>query len=124
MAISISIYSNGNTTSKTVTFDVQSSILASSYDLPVGRTAMDHYIVAKSSARTSDNSLLPTQTIVSLADLALLGPSGNSHSRTTSTTAYSNVTALVEDYLWDYVYGHTANQSGTGVVVQLPMKFT
>lgn len=126
MAISISIYSNSNTSSKTVTFDVQSSLLASSYDTLTGRTALDHYIVSKSSAKQDDgsNTNLATRAIIGLGDFPLQGPTGNSHSRVTSTTAYANVTALVNDYLWDYVYGHTADQSSTGVSVQAPMKFS
>ena len=123
MAINISIYSNGNTATKTVSFDFQSSILASSFDYPVGRTALDHYIVAKSSAKQEDNSSLPTQAIVSLADLALLGSGGNSHAQVSTTAAYANVTALVEDYLYDYVYGHEDNQHSTGVSEQQAMKF-
>ena len=122
MAVNISVYSNGNTSSKAVTFDFQSSVLASSYDTPLGRTALDHYVVVKTGARGTDNVALPTQTIVSLADLALLGTS-NSHSQVNSATAYGNVTAMVEDYLYDYVYGHDDDQFSTGVSEQKRMKF-
>lgn len=123
MAISISVYSNGNTTSKTVTFDFQSSILASSYDTATGRTALDHYIVAKTGGRNTDNVAFPAKAIISLGDLALMGPTGNSHSMANTSAAYANVTALVEDYLYDFVYGHTADQYLTGVTEQKPMKF-
>lgn len=123
MPININIYSNGNASSKTVTFDVQSSILASSYDYPIGRTSLDHYIVAKTSARTIDNARISNKTIVSLSDLALTGSSGNSHSMANTTTPYANLTSMIEDYLYDFIYGHSSDQYLTGVQEQKPMKF-
>ena len=123
MAVQISIYSNGNASSKTVTFDFQSSVLASSYDASAGGTSLDHYMIVKTSAKDTDGASLPNRVIVSLEDLALLGSTGNSHSMANTTAAYANVTAIVQDYLYDYIYGHTVDQYSTGVSEQKPMKF-
>jgi len=80
----------------------------------------EHFIKLTTSARDTDNHTLPANIVTGLSDLAL---NGNKQSRFNLSNAYPDIKSMVVDYVYDYINGHTANQWGSGVSEQKPMKF-
>jgi len=54
-----------------------------------------------------------------LSDLAL---GGVKQSSSNTANAYADVSSMVIDYTYDFIYGHTANQYSSGVAEQKPMQ--
>ena len=119
MAINILIYSNANSTSKTVTVDFVGDILASS-NVAVVNSTQDYFFKFTTSARTDLNETLPTRVTTKLSDLAL---NGQKQSATNSAAAYTDIKTMIVDYVYDYINGHTAGQYSTNVKRQNPMGF-
>jgi len=120
MASSVQIYSNGNTSTKTVSVDFVGEILAANFATNVGSTEVEYFFKFQTSARDSANVQLPVKLVLALSDLAL---NGNVQSASNNSSSYGNVHSMVVDYIYDYINGHIANQYNSGVSAQLPMKF-
>ena len=118
--INLSIYSNGNSTTRTVSFDFACELLAESesgsYD-----NEMQYFIKATTSARDASNLAYTPRIIHGLDNLAL-----NNAKRSSNNTAvaYEDIRTMIIDYTYDYIHGHTANQFASGVKVKAPMKFS
>ena len=121
MAVTINIYSNTNTTSKSVTVDFVGDVLAASYRGNTLSTGYDYYFKVTTNAKDIDNAALPAQVVTSLSDLAL---NDTKQSASNVGTAYTDIRSMIVDYVYDYIYGHTANQFSSGVRLQKRMKFT
>jgi len=121
MSLSVSIYSNANSATKTVTVDFQGDFLAASRAIPSNCCGLEYYFKFNTSARTDSSVTMPTRVVTKLSDLAL---NLNKQSATNTANSYSDINSMVVDYIYDYVHGHTANQYTSGCSLQRPMKFT
>lgn len=119
MAVNIAIYSNANSTSKSISVDFEGEILAAS-NATSYTTDIDYFFKFNTGARTDDNIALGVKLNLGLSDLVL---NGAYQSAENSSNAYSDITDMITDVVYDYVHGHTANQYGSGVTVQGPMQF-
>lgn len=116
MSVNIPIYNNTNGTTRTISFEFASSVLA--YSGGADPTT-DFYFKITTSARDTDNNNYPPRVVRSLSSF----PLGTKRRISNSAAAYNTITELIEDFTYDYVYGHSANLYSTGVTEQKPMKF-
>jgi len=129
MAINLSIYSNANSSSNSVVFDFVGDVLASSHDglpySPTNASSVEYYFKVTTNARQDNGNPYPAKIVRSLDELVLnrQKQSRNPYGDPYSTNAYSDVKSMVVDYAWDYINGHDANEDGTGVKAQNPMRF-
>ena len=120
MAVNIAIYSNANSTSKSISVDFEGEILAAS-NATSYTTDIDYFFKFNTGARTDDNIALGVKLNLGLSDLVLNG--AYQSAPPLSSNAYSDITDMITDVVYDYVHGHTANQYSSGVTVQNPMQF-
>lgn len=124
MAISVTVYSNANSSSKTISFDFVGEILAANTPIlaptPANVSSTEYFFKVTCSA-TQDNSVaFPVKIVRSFSELVL---NGQKQRATNTANAYSDVRSMIVDYVYDYINGHTANLYGSGCSVQNPMKF-
>ncbi len=119
MAVNISIYSNANSASKTVSVDFIGDVLASSNVKAITGT-QDYFFKFTTGARTDINATLPTRVATKLSDLVLNGQKQRANN---FANAYSDINTMVVDYTYDYIYGHAAGLYSTTVKKQDPMGF-
>ena len=129
MAISIQIYSNANSSSKTVSFDFVGEILAANRPdfnpSPANSASTEYFFKITTNARQDNNVAYPIKIVRSLSEFPLNPASATQKQSVTDTNvAYSNVKSMVIDYVWDYIHGHAADKYSSGCIVQLPMKFS
>ena len=120
MAINLQIYSNANNVSKTVVVDFVGDISALSNDVSVDDSVRYYFKFTTGAKDTSNLSYVP-RLVTDLSDLAL---NKSVQSASNVSAAYSNVKAMIKDYVYDYIHGHTADQYLSGVTVKAPMKFS
>ena len=119
MAISIPIYNNVNSISRTVTVDFVGDVLAPDSGVPPYASTPSYYFKFTTSAADTAGVTLRPKICLSLTDLAL---NGAKQSAVNTANAYADVNSMIVDYTFDYFYGHTANQFSSGVTLQLPMQ--
>jgi len=120
MALTLKLYSASNATTKTVTVDFAAEVGAFTTDTSVDNSYR-YFINFKTTATdTSDNSY-NALVANSLDDLAL---NGVKQSATDTNAAYTTITALIQDYLHNYINGNTADQFSSGVAARAPMDFS
>ena len=119
MAVNIAIYSNANSASKSISVDFEGEILAAS-NASSYTTDINYFFKFNTGARTDDNIALGVKLNMGLSDLVL---DGEKQSAADSSNAYSDITDMITDVVYDYIHGHTANQYSSGVTVQNPMQF-
>ena len=122
MTISIQVYSNANSSSRSITFDFLGNILAPD-DAPANASCNSFYFTATASGTQDNGVAFPVKIIRSLSEL-VLNKNNQSALNGGSTNAYSDVRSMIIDYVWDFVNGHAANEYGSGCTRQRPMKFT
>ena len=120
MAINLQIYSNATNKTKAVSFDFQSDIIAINDD-PTSVETIRHYFKFTTGAKDTSGVGYSPRIVEDLSDLAL---NDAVQSASNNSSAYSNVDAMVTDYVYDYIYGHTANQYSSGVDAKDPMDFS
>ena len=124
MAVNLQIYSNANTSTKTIVFDFVGDVLAADYEdpsfSPTNTASMEYYFKITTSAKQDDDSAYEAKVVRSLSELAL---NRAKQSQTNTAVAYSDIKSMVIDYTYDLINGHTADQFSSGVTVQRPMKF-
>jgi hypothetical protein len=125
MSISVSVYSNANSSSKSISFDFVGDILAPD-DVAANASCQSFYFKISASAVQDNNAAYPVKIVRSLSDLALFKPgdaTGKVQSASNTGADYTSVKTMIIDYIYDYINGHTANQFSSGCTVQHPMKF-
>ena len=126
MAINVSIYSNGNNKTQTVSVDFAADFLAAS--LTGVSNELQYFFKFTTSAKDSGAKSFPVKVVQDLSDLALVNASNVAAERYQSATntanAYTNIDTMVIDYLYDYINGHDADQWLSGCAEQLPIKFS
>ena len=125
MAVSISVYSNANATSRSVTFDFVGDVLAANDEVIGTNTAATEYYFKITTGSRQDNGSTSgiaygAKVARRLSELAL---GGNKQSASNTANAYGDIKSMVVDYMYDYINGHTANQFLSGVSRQYPTKF-
>ena len=120
MSISIPIYNNVNSISRTITVDLVGDVLAPDTGVPPYAATPSYYFKFTTSAADTEGVTLRPKICLSLAvpDLAL----GTKQSQYDYANAYSNIQSMIVDYTYDFVYGHTAGQWGTAVTEQKAMQ--
>jgi hypothetical protein len=118
MAVTYRIYDETANTTKSVSVDFVGNILAASAGSFVSE--LSYYFRVRASARDTDGNALPEILVMSLDELSL---NGVKQRRTDTAVAYININDMVEDYLYDYVNGHTADLHSSGVAERAPMQF-
>jgi len=122
MAISLSLYSNANASSKTLSIDFVGNLLSSDFSPSNSATSTIHYYFKFSTTAKDMGGVnaLPVKLVEDLTDLVL----NDEKQRIMDTNvAYSNISAMIEDYTYDYINGHAANLYGSECTAQLSMKF-
>jgi len=122
MAISVQIYSNANSTSRTVTFDFVGDILAANdADFTNVSASCNAFYFKVTASGTQDNGVaFPVKLVRSLSDLVL---NKQKQRMVNTANAYTDIRSMVIDYTYDYINGHAANLNGSGCTYQGPLKF-
>jgi hypothetical protein len=118
MATTYRIYDETAQSTKSVSVDFLGNILAASAGSFVSEVS--YYFRIRSSARDTDGKQLPEILVMSLDELAL---NGVKQRRTDTAVDYTDINDMIEDYLYDYVNGHTADLHSSGVEARPPMQF-
>ena len=118
MAINISIFDKATNRSKTVSCDFLADFLADTSGSDPNK--LQYFFQLSTAATDTSNIRYQTKYVKKLSDLAL---NGNKRSSVNSAVEYEDVTTMINDYIYDYIYGHTANQFGSGCPLKAPMKF-
>ena len=119
MSINVNLYSNANSSSKSITFDFVGDILAAD-DSPANNTSTAYYFKITASGIQDNNVAFPVKIVRSMTDLAL----NKTKQRIVDTSApYSTIKSMVVDYCYDYINGHDAGLYSSGCTSQRPMKF-
>lgn len=126
MAISVQIYSNANSSSRSINFAFVGDILADS-DSPSNAACNAFYFKVTAGGTQDNNAAFPVKIVRSLSDLVLAknggGTKHQSGLNSGSTNNYTDIKSMVIDYTYDYINGHAANAYGSGCTIQRPMKF-
>ena len=120
MAINLTIYSNANNSSRTISVDFVNSIATLPGDGNPD-TEPRYFLKLTTTARDTSNIAYPVIVIENMGDLAL---NGEKQSATNTAAPYANIKAALIDYVYDYVHGHTAGQFATSVTAKAAMKFS
>lgn len=120
MAISLQIYNNVYNLTKTVAVDFIANVATFTND-PSADDTPRYFFKFTTGARDTNNLPYSPRVVADLSDLAL---NGNVQSASNVSAAYSNVKAMIIDYAYDYINGHTADQFGSGCTAKAPMKFS
>lgn len=119
MAVTISIYSNANATSKAINISFEGDVLASSNSGSI-TSDIQYYFKFQTSASDTDGNRFPSKVVLDLDDLAL---NSQKQSRSNTSNSYSDIKEMIVDYTYDFIYGHDADQYSSGVKRQLPINF-
>ena len=127
MAITVQVYSNANSATRSITFDFVSDILAPD-DAPANVSCNAFYFKVTTSAVQDNSVAFPVKIVRSLSDLALYKPGATGatkhQSQSNTSNAYGDIRSMVIDYTYDLINGHTADQYGSQCTLQRPMKFS
>jgi hypothetical protein len=115
---SYKIYDETANSTKTVSVDFLANILAASEG--TFESALSYYFQIKTGARTTSGDSIPNTFLMALDELAL---NGVKQRRTDTAAAYTDINDMIEDYLYDYVNGHTENLHSSGVSARAAMQF-
>lgn len=119
MAVTYTIFDETANKSKQITVDFLGNFLAASGS--TFSSNMDFYFRIKTVAKDTDGNPLPESLVLSLDELVL---NGAKQRRTNVATDYTDINDMIEDYLYDYVNGHTANLYSSGVSARAAIAFT
>jgi len=112
------IYDETAGSTKSVSVDFLGNILASS-DIAFA-SDLSYYFRIKTTVRDTDGNTIPESVVLSLDELVL---NGVKQRRTDTAAAYTSIDDMIQDYLYDFVNGHSANQHSSGVAYRAPMAF-
>ena len=119
--MNISIYSNANSATKTITVDFVGDYLAADDAGPfvANTVSMEYYVKFTTSVTQNNGIAYPVKIARKLSDLAL---NKTKQSQVDTGNAYGSIKEMVVDYVGDYITGHTANQFTSGCSEQKPLK--
>ena len=120
MAVNVSVYSNANGTSRTISFDFVGNVLAANTEIDANAAAVEYYFKITTSARQDNSVAFPAKIVRRLSELVL---NGQKQAATNTAAAYTDIRSMIVDYTYDYIVGHAANKFSSGVSAQNPMQF-
>jgi hypothetical protein len=123
MAINVSIYSNANASSKSISFDFVGDVLAANHEAPFSPTnaaSVEYYFRITTGATQDNNERFPAKIVRRLDELVL---NAQKQRKVNTSNAYSDIKSMIVDYTYDYINGHTADLYSSGVTAQRPMQF-
>ena len=120
MSINISVYSNANSSSRSISFDFTSGVLASSDQATSSADNSFYFKITTSAKQDNGSSYPPVKIVRSLSELALNKQKQRVHD---FSNAYGSIKEMIVDYTYDYINGHSANLYGSECTEQKPMKF-
>jgi len=127
MSERLEIYNNAGATTTVITFDAEVAydIVSGEDAAPTGQTDVYIKLTPRGRVRDTAGGTITSKVIRSLDDLALTGDAyEQKQSWQNANTAYNTISESIEDYMFDFVNGHTAAQWGlTGLEAQLPIDF-
>lgn len=128
MAINISIYSNGNSSSRTVAVDFLTEVLSSSNANSFSST-QQHFFKFSSTARDEDGDIFHVRLVENEDQLALndqtwASANAASDAGVAVTDPYPSIKTMIYDYVYDWVNGRDSNQNGSGVTARAKMDFS
>jgi len=118
MAINLEIYDETTSRSQSISFDFSAEVLADETSAP--GTIQWFFKITTGAVDTSNIGYQP-KIVKTFSDLAL-----NKTKQSANNTAapYATIKAMVDDYAFDILQGHTANQFSSGCTAKAPMKFS
>ena len=117
MAIAMRVINETSGGAGSVSFDFVYDVLASENNYPISDDS-EWYFKLNTSVKEKQvvsGVAIPVKIMKTLTDLSL---NGAKQSRSNTAAAYTSITDMVEDYLFDTIQGHTANQFSSGVAAQ------
>ena len=123
MAINVQIYSNVNTSSRSVSFDFVGDVLAADTETgwsPANASSVEYYFKITSGGTQDNNVAFPAKVSRSLSELVLNGTKQRANN---TSSAYTDIRSMIVDYTYDYINGHAADLYSSGCTAQRPMKF-
>ena len=114
-----SIYDQTTNRNRQISVEFLGNVLADSLGTATD-PSVRYYFRITTSARTTDGEAFPNQLVLDLDELVL---NGVKQRRSNTAAAYTDITDMIEDYLFDMVNGHAANLHGSGVAARAPMAF-
>jgi len=114
MAITVRVLNESNNRVGQIQLDLVLDVLASEDEYPLS-TDCEFYFKMNTTSLQVGGGSIPVKVTKSLSDLAL---NGAKQSRTNVATDYTSVTDMVEDYIFDFTHGHTADQYTSGCTAQ------
>jgi multidrug efflux pump subunit AcrA (membrane-fusion protein) len=118
MAVNYNILDNSSGRTRTISVDFLGNILAA--DTGVAAGSNSYYFSFTTGARDTDGNVINNVLSLSLDELVLKGVKQR---RTDTSSDYTSITDMVEDYLYDFVNGHAENLHSSGVSERPPMQF-
>ncbi len=118
MALTVNVYDVTNNVSGQITVDFACEILADSTE---GTYNPEQRYFFKFTTASKDQDNLPyiPRVVKDFGELAL---NKTVRSASNSTTDYATIKELVDDYIYDYINGHDADQFLSGASYRAPMK--
>jgi hypothetical protein len=114
MAINVTVLNESSSGTGSISLDFVFDILASAEDFPISTENQFYFRLTTNSTQVGGGSI-PVKVMQSLSDLAL---NSAKQSRADDASAYSSVTDMMEDYIFDFIHGHTDDQYSSGVSAQ------
>lgn len=116
MAINYRVFNHetGRTAQVAVDFDTNLLVEVGNYN-----GDLDYYFKFQTSARNTSGQVIPVKIVTALDELAIQGSTSDSKSIADDDTPYASIKEMVEDYVFDIINGHEADQYGTGSDEQL-----
>ena len=121
MSINLQIRDKVTNRTQTVTVDFVADLLSNSISGNVNE--FQYFFTFSTGARDLDNKAYFKKIILSFEDLAL-NNTYRSKGLVPDNTPYISIKDMLEDYMYDYIYGHLADQFGSGVTYKAPMKYS
>jgi hypothetical protein len=117
MAVNVSVLNESNGRTGTISIDFVLNILAAEKDYPLSTDCEFYFTVTTNKTAVGGGAIGPV-VMKSLSDLAL---NGNKQSRSDTGSAYTSVTDMVQDYIYDFIHGHIADKYSSGVTARAAM---
>ena len=120
MAINVTVLNEDNSKTGQIQLDFVLDILASEDDYTTPNTECEFYFKMNTSTKQIGGGDIPVKVTKSLSDRSLNGThqSRPAVAPVIQTDPYASITDMVEDYLFEFIHGHTANQYTSSVTAQ------
>lgn len=116
MAISISVYSNSSGNTANINVDFGAELRSSSIDGTSNQ--IEYFFKMTTGSRDTDGNAYSPRIVGSLSHLAL---NRTKQAASNSASDYTDIKAMITDYVYDYIYGHASDKFLSGVSYKAPL---